>query len=157
MPVYRKTAKGREEIESRIHGLNASRRRLLILVDGQRRRDELRSMLLLPDFEAALSALHDEAFIELPSSPVAKPEVFSPEDEGIVAIAREVIIETSRKYAGLHGEEIVRLAQMARSRELMLRCIARWKLVMQESRAGAELATAHFDQVRLLLHRVVFA
>lgn len=34
--VFSKTVRGREEIQTRAHGLSAMQRRLLILVDGQR-------------------------------------------------------------------------------------------------------------------------
>jgi hypothetical protein len=61
--IYRKTAKGQGEIETRVHRLAPRFRSLLILVDGRRTDDEL--MRLVPQFgETALAALAEGGFIE---------------------------------------------------------------------------------------------
>jgi hypothetical protein len=61
--IYRKTAKGQSEIETRVHRLAPRFRSLLILVDGRRTDDEL--MRLVPQVgETALGALFEGGFIE---------------------------------------------------------------------------------------------
>ncbi len=61
--VYRKTDKGRREVETRAAGLSLRLRSLLIMVDGQRDADSLRS-LVPRDLDAGLQALVADDFIE---------------------------------------------------------------------------------------------
>jgi hypothetical protein len=86
MPItYRKTDKGRREIETRQHGLSPRMRGALIMVDGQRSDEVLRTMVM-GDPETALRWLLDEGFIEVvavtearaPVRPVAPPTVAAP-------------------------------------------------------------------------------
>ena len=62
--VYRKTAKGQSEIETRQYRLNPRLRTALILVDGQRSDTELRRMIF-GEPDEALRALLEQGFIEL--------------------------------------------------------------------------------------------
>lgn len=61
--VYRKTDKGRHEIDTRIHGLTPRLRSVLIVIDGKRNRDALQSVVA-GDLDAALQALLAGGFIE---------------------------------------------------------------------------------------------
>lgn len=77
--IYRKTAKGVAEIETRAHRLPPRLRSALILVDGKRDTDDLRGLVPLQADEA-LAYLQGEGFIEavgetLPSGaePAAAP------------------------------------------------------------------------------------
>jgi hypothetical protein len=73
MPTtYRKTDKGRREIETRQHGLSPRMRGALIMVDGQRSDEVLRNMIM-GDPEAALGWLLDEGFIEVVAVTEARP------------------------------------------------------------------------------------
>ena len=65
--VYRKTAKGLSEIETRANRLAPRLRTSLILVDGRRTDDDLRA-LILNEPEAVLATLLDEGYIELIAS-----------------------------------------------------------------------------------------
>jgi hypothetical protein len=62
--VYRKTAKGVAEIETRAHRLAPRVRQMLILVDGRRSDADLRQ-LIAPGADEALHALAADGFIEL--------------------------------------------------------------------------------------------
>jgi hypothetical protein len=65
MPIlYRKSAKGQHELETRTHRLPPRLRQVLILVDGRRTDDDLRG-LGLPNCDEALHALAADGFIEL--------------------------------------------------------------------------------------------
>lgn len=68
--VYRKSAKGISEIETRAHRLPPRLRSALILVDGKRSDDELRAMLS-QQADETLAALAADGFIELVA--VAEP------------------------------------------------------------------------------------
>ncbi len=64
--IYRKTAKGQAEIDTRAHRLVPRLRTALILVDGRRSDDELRKMILAQPDET-LAELLEQGFIELVS------------------------------------------------------------------------------------------
>jgi hypothetical protein len=76
--VYRKTPKGTQEIETRAHRLSPRLRSVLILVDGRRSDDELRTLVPL-GFDEALRSLLDDGFIDAiagtaaPRSPPSPP------------------------------------------------------------------------------------
>jgi hypothetical protein len=61
--VYRKTAKGQAEIDTRVHRLLPRLRQALILVDGRRSDSEL-ATLILADPAATLASLLADGFIE---------------------------------------------------------------------------------------------
>jgi hypothetical protein len=62
--IYRKTAKGQAEIETRAHRLPPRLRGALILVDGQRTEDELAKLIPLQP-TTTLSTLLAEGFIDV--------------------------------------------------------------------------------------------
>jgi hypothetical protein len=62
--IYRKTAKGHSEIETRSHRLPPRLRSALILVDGRRSDDELRKLILQQPDES-LHLLNEQGFIEI--------------------------------------------------------------------------------------------
>ena len=62
--IYRKTAKGLTEIETRAHRLPPRLRSALIVVDGKRDVAELRPMILAQP-EETLQALAEQGFIEV--------------------------------------------------------------------------------------------
>lgn len=61
--IFRKTAKGVAEIETRAHRLAPRMRSLLILVDGRRDADDLKT-LITQQAEETLQALAEQGFIE---------------------------------------------------------------------------------------------
>ncbi len=63
--VFAKTPKGQEEVTTKSAGLTPRIRRVLIMVDGKRSIDELRSMLQSDDLQHTLGMLEEEGFIEL--------------------------------------------------------------------------------------------
>lgn len=74
--IYRKTAKGLSEIETRANRLPPRLRSALIVVDGRRNLAELRPLILQPD--ETLAALAEQGFIEAireaaPPPPAAAP------------------------------------------------------------------------------------
>lgn len=70
--VYRKTAKGQAEVETRAHRLLPRLRTALILVDGRREEDEL--LKLIPgEPEATIKTLIDDGFIEVSAITIDKP------------------------------------------------------------------------------------
>ncbi len=62
--IYRKTAKGHSEIETRAHRLSPRLRSALILIDGRRSDDEVRK-LIPQQAEETLQLLVEQGFIEI--------------------------------------------------------------------------------------------
>ena len=73
--VYRKSAKGQLEVETRVNRLHPRLRTVLILVDGRRNDDELRSLIQV-DADATLIALIEGGYIEV--SPGTAPAGANP-------------------------------------------------------------------------------
>ena len=86
--VYRKTAKGAAEIETRAHRLSPRVRSALILVDGKRADDELMRMIQT-DAEGALAGLLADGFIEVLATLAARPPERRPVPPLGMAPARE--------------------------------------------------------------------
>jgi hypothetical protein len=75
--VYRKTAKGQAEVETRAHRLLPRLRTALILVDGRRDEDEL--LKLIPgEPEATVKTLLEDGFIEIVAITVDKTPANDP-------------------------------------------------------------------------------
>lgn len=70
--VYRKSAKGQLEIETRVNRLHPRLRTVLILIDGRRNDDELRSLIQV-DADATLLGLLEGGYIEVSAGPAASP------------------------------------------------------------------------------------
>ena len=70
--VYRKTAKGQAEVETRAHRLVPRLRTALILVDGRREESEL--LRMIPgEPEATIKSLIDDGFIEVSAITIDRP------------------------------------------------------------------------------------
>jgi hypothetical protein len=70
--IYRKTAKGAAEIETRAHRLTPRMRSALILVDGRRSEDELRALVQYQADET-IDGLVSQGFIEVAGVAAPKP------------------------------------------------------------------------------------
>jgi len=105
--VYRKTAKGVTEIETRAHRLVPRLRSALILVDGRKSDDELNQMILT-DPAGTLASLLADGFIEVLATLADRPPERPPERKSAPAsgstpsrdaAAGTVSIETLRRDA----------------------------------------------------------
>lgn len=76
--VYRKTAKGVLEIDTRAHRLTPRQRSALILVDGKKTDDEL-TQLILAEPAATLASLLADGFIEVLATLADRPAERAPE------------------------------------------------------------------------------
>ncbi len=122
--TYRKTAKGVAEIETRVHRLTPRLRGALILVDGKRKDDELRTLQQQAD--EILSTLLDQGFIEaLPEAPAAPVRARAAEPPpqrapgpDIAALRREAV-RALLDLVGPMGEGLaVRMERAATTAEL---------------------------------------
>ncbi len=108
--VLRKTAKGREEIDKRLHHIDSRRRTLLILVDGRASVDEVAKRAAhIEDAAALLQQLHAEGFVEpvdgsRPLAPTANSDAAASSDS-LATVKRRACREIER-LMGPGGEPI---------------------------------------------------
>lgn len=115
--LYRKTAKGLAELETRSHRLPPRLRQLLILVDGRRGDDELRRLVAVQADES-LHALASGGFIELVgvTSTLLTPQPLSPAAGGTApnpAAAPAALTTPTRPAAPAYSEQLKRDAVRA--------------------------------------------
>lgn len=116
--VYRKTAKGVAEIETRAHRLPPRVRQMLILVDGRRSDADLRQ-LIAPGADEALHALAADGFVELvgataaPAS-AAPPAEAAPAAPGFSAQDRRDAVRMLTDLVGPVGEPLALKIEKAR-------------------------------------------
>ena len=116
--VFVKTRKGQEEMEKRTGGLTPRVRRALILVDGKRTVDDLRSLTAADDLTHTLGALEEDGYIEvggvkgadgivMPSQPLpaitAFREMAGESDPLSLAKARNFMTNTLNVFVGALG------------------------------------------------------
>lgn len=114
--VFAKTPKGQEEVAARSGGLTPRQRRVLIMVDGKRSVEELRSMLLADDLQNTLGLLEELGHIVLASAgnvPVAANQTLpsitafgdlpDPVDPLRLQMARNFMVNTVNTFVGALG------------------------------------------------------
>lgn len=180
-PLYVKTDKGRQEIETRAGGLPAKLRRLLIMIDGRKTLDELMSQTGLSiDMDSMLQQLQDGGYVDLegvappslaqaaswvpvqsvvtstniPSAPAPVTAVpqYGPVSEVDLATARGLMLECARIYLGLMGAALVRRIEAAAGEAALRACVPAWHMALRESKSGRAVAETHFHTVRDILH-----
>lgn len=87
--IYRKTAKGHSEIETRAHRLSPRLRSALILIDGRRSDDEVRQ-LIPQQADETLQLLVEQAFIEIIGITQDAPRVPQPQARPVEAVPAAV-------------------------------------------------------------------
>lgn len=117
--VFAKTPKGQDEITTKAGGLTPRQRRVLIMIDGKRTVDELRSMLQADDLQHTLGMLEEDAYIDVvrvldadgkvstPQGPLASITAFRelPEVHDAVHLqqARNFMTNTLNAFVGALG------------------------------------------------------
>lgn len=166
--VFAKTAKGTEEMQQRQGGLTPRTRRLLILIDGQRSVDDLRTMVVMDDLTHALGQLEEEGYIQvlgikqedgaLTTEMETLPPVtsFRPLPEHPVTkeldMARHFMINTLKTFCGPH----VHVSLMhdifdAPSHERLRDYFGPWYRAIMETRQGGRRS----DELRVQLLAVL--
>ena len=96
--IYRKTAKGQTEIETRVNRLLPRLRQALILVDGRKTDAEL-AKLVLAEPAAALEALLAAGYIEVIATLADEPAAQNPAPAAAVAARKTASAENIRRDA----------------------------------------------------------
>ncbi len=159
--IYRKTAKGLHEIETRAHRLTPRLRSALILVDGKRGLDDLKP-LILQQPEETLALLAEQGFIDAvdappapaPKSPApARPPAPMPAQTTAGAGAddfdsqRRAAVRALNDLIGPAAETLSLKMEKARSAEELLPLLAQaaQTVAMIRGRAAAETFAQRFD------------
>lgn len=164
--VFKKTPKGLEEIQHRQGGLSPRVRRLLILIDGQRSVDDLRSVVTMDDLTHVLGELEEEGYIEVggvqqedgdvADGPLPPVTGFRPLPENINAKeldrARHFMINTLKTFCGPH----VHMSLMhdifdAPDHQRLRDYFGPWYRAIMETRQGSRRA----DELRVELLTVI--
>lgn len=107
--IFRKTAKGVDEIQTRAHRLAPRSRNALILVDGQRSDEDLGRLIQLQAAET-LQALAAGGFIEAVASAVAPATAQAPPAAPLrpidVALVRREAVRRLTDLVGPAGEDL---------------------------------------------------
>jgi hypothetical protein len=124
--IFRKTAKGAAEIETRAHRLAPRMRSLLILVDGRRDVDDLKS-LIAQQAEETLKALADQGFIEAVGETVKATAAAPPAAQPVPTVAarttadfealRRAAVRALNDTLGPSGESLALRMEKARTLE----------------------------------------
>ena len=158
--IYRKTAKGHSEIETRAHRLSLRLRSALIMVDGRRSDDEVHK--LMPQHaEDTLQQLVEQGFIEIigitqdalparapapmqpaaatpaPAAPLAVPPSMPPRD---FATTRLQAVRLFTEMVGPMAEALAMKMKRARSPDELVPLMQTAQRIIGNARGGAAAA-----------------
>lgn len=144
--IFSRTAKGKDEIETRQYRLSAKLRMVLILVDGVSDVDKLAEKSGTPDLAAALEELARLGFIQDQGASLLSPAIAA--SVSGTSIKAE-LIRISREILGAHADKVVRkIEESAEDKEALsatLRnCIELVRLVVDEKKS-AELGKRYTE------------
>jgi len=103
--VLAKTSKGVREVAEREHGLSLRLRRVLILIDGKTRLDEIERVAGgIVDLAEAVQALVTAEFVSpVDAAPAANPKAAATES----GTPQEQLVQMARQLLGDHAERVV--------------------------------------------------
>lgn len=150
--IFRKTAKGAAEIETRANRLSPRMRSMLILVDGKRDADDLRQMIT-QQADETLRALAEQGFIEAvgetmravaESAAAAPPPPAAPAQD--VNVVRKAAIRMLTEILGPTADTLAVRMEKARSMEELKPLLGQAaKLILAaRGRSAAEAYAAMF-------------
>jgi hypothetical protein len=145
--VFAKTPKGQEEIANKSGGLSPRVRRALIMIDGKRSVDELRSMLQSDDLQHTLGMLEEDGYIAVASEPLPSITAFSelptPPDPVRLQQARNFMTNTLNAFVGALGTSaLLTRIEAAQSHQDLRAAYDEWYHAIVMSREGKREAEA---------------
>ena len=166
--VFAKTPKGQDEVANKSGGLTPRVRRVLIMVDGKRTVDELRSMLQADDLQHTLGLLEEDGYIAMASvkdaqgvinpAPAEQPGITAfrplpdPANKKEMDMARNFIQNSLKTFCGPFAHlEIVEAAFSAKTHEELRWQFAPWFHAIVQTRDGKRRA----EELRAQLLKVI--
>jgi hypothetical protein len=148
--IYRKTAKGHSEIETRALRLSPRLRSALILIDGRRSDDDMRK-LILQQPEETLRTLSEQGFIEIIAITQEQP---TPRQPSNVAAPRQPALAPAAAPAPAPAQETAAAAparNFEATRALAVRTLTDLVGPMAEALAIKMERTRNADELRPLV------
>ena len=162
--VYAKTATGQKEIQDRSVGLTLLERRLLLLMNGQRRLAELAELMPGQDLQPLLQTLLDKACVEpaqpaVPSTPTAPNAPSTPETQAVARapdalgalppaeqrtaaqneMARNFMINSINTVFGQYTRlTLIETITYAKGTDGLRQAYFMWSAALEDHRAGAK-------------------
>ena len=150
--VFTKTPKGQDEIATKAGGLSPRVRRVLIMIDGKRSVDELRSMLQSDDLQHTLGMLEEDGYIEMTAqaaqsqpakSITAFTELPATPDPVRLQQARNFMTNTLNAFVGALGtSSLLDRIEAAQSHDALRAQYDEWYHAIVMSREGKREAEA---------------
>jgi hypothetical protein len=144
--TYAKTPKGIEEMTERKHGVSMRIRRLLIMADGKRGRDDFAAMFPGEDIDAILEGLLADGFLTPlqpappPAAPAAKqiqPPAGPPvDDANRFDMARNFMMNTVNAFVGISGSSLIMSIEACPSLEELRRLFEPWRQAIKLTSDG---------------------
>lgn len=160
----KKTTKGLTELAGAVYSLDLKSRQLLILADGQRGLEQIQQLRPNLDVHGIAQRLIAEGYLTggdvephaaahrneslLLSQAITEEPTLS--EEAIVQ-AKSIMIETTHRYVGILGSDLIRKISEAQSPIQIRNCIAQWNMAIRDSRQGRAVADQHLKEVRFSL------
>jgi len=132
---------------------------VLILIDGQRSRDEISQLLRIPNFDTVIDELLAQALIIDPSQPSGTTQPVVPEvsptplDDISIAIIRHIITSSSDAHLGIMGRPFKQRIMSAIHIHDIKACVSQWHMAMRESKSGRNVANALLSEIQVTLQQ----
>jgi hypothetical protein len=162
--VFEKTARGRTEIGSRMAGLGAVYRQVLIVIDGRKNIEAMTALFPGSDIAGVATTLWREGFIDLvpgtnraaveapPPRPAAHTPVHGVHSD-LLGQAKDVMATSAKACIGLLADKLIVRIEGAHTLDELADVAGQWHMAMRESKRGRPVADELLDSVRRLLNQ----
>lgn len=162
--IYAKTPKGQDEMANKTSAIAGRVRRVLIMVDGRRGCDELRTLTGVDDVPLMLEMLSEGGFVEA-IAPVVEPTIAeaaeappafrpapNPPNKKEMDMARNFIMNSFKTFCGPYAHlDIVEKAHKAATHEELRAQFLPWLAAIRNTRSGAK----RLDELAAQLLKVI--
>lgn len=156
--VYAKTVRGQKEIQDRSVGLTLLERRLLLLMNGQRRLTELAELMPGQDLQPLLQTLLDKTCVE-PAQPAAPSAASAPQAPAVASatdalgalppaaqrtaaqneMARNFMVNTVNTVFGQYTRlTLIEAITQAKGTDGLRQAYFMWAAALEDNRIGAK-------------------
>ena len=163
MPIQ-KTAKGVSELTHPSGTLDLKSRQFLILADGKRTVACIKHLRPSMDVNGIFIRLASEGYLVgeraaqvINAQPLSESRPL-PDDQEESLLTEEAIVqakiimtETTRRYVGILGTDLIRRISAAHSLMQLKSCIAEWNMAIRDSRQGKTAADQYLQEVQSVL------
>jgi hypothetical protein len=164
-PVYAKTPKGREELNSRKAGLNMRQRSVLIMLDGSKPLDAVKSPLPKDELQDIIAFLTRQELITIANQAenqaqndavndagdAARPSAPAPLAPHKLREAKDFMTTTAQTYLGLLAADLIRRIEHSKDAAQLQTVLGQWHMALRDSKHGHKFATIYLEQISATL------